>query len=315
MQLYKFLSENINKGGLKTFLNWKQLYLTPPRIFNDPFDCRYTLLSKKEPTSLNELYDSAMSSILNNAELSTSQRKGIQKFFHRNNPQDFYKNLFEAMSNIETDSKSKTVGLIGKLLDETDLRLASKILELEENISNKIGIISMSQNLYSILMWSHYARNHTGFCIELKEDHDIWKSDDDFTGLHQVSYRTNRFILRDSLDAQSNMDKTLVTKDMSWAYEEEVRFVALLENACDTYNEVSGNKSVTVYKKNIPPDCVKAIYFGLNYPKEYRDLYAREIRTKRHEEFNHVQLFQMYQSQDKYQLYFKEVPHIDPSIC
>ena len=50
----------------------------------------------------------------------------------------------------------------------------------------KFGILSLTENCESTLMWSHYANGHRGFCIEFERTSNSLLGDDDWTG--PVSY-------------------------------------------------------------------------------------------------------------------------------
>lgn len=83
---------------------------------------------------------------------------------------------------------------------------------------------SMSEVKDSMLMWSHYAQNHTGFCIEYE-----FETNDKFDiFLHQVEYTKDRYIVSKSDISNKKSDwiyKTTCCKSDVWSYEKEWRIV------------------------------------------------------------------------------------------
>ena len=107
-------------------------------------------------------------------------------------------------------------------------------------IKSSIGIACLSENYDSVLMWSHYANNHKGMCIEynLVDFNRVLG----FTPI-PVIYSKERNVLRklrvNSLD-QDIMDffiKSLVCKEDSWKYENEWRIVRDDKACSNQWNE------------------------------------------------------------------------------
>lgn len=110
----------------------------------------------------------------------------------------------------------------------------------------------------NILMWSHYAGEHTGFCIKYKLSmHFICQeenSDYEHMYLKKILY-TNAKINLSVNSIDSNL--AFATKQKDWKYEKEVRLIA--------YNP---NKSTSFY--GIPLDEmseIEAIFFGYRCPE------------------------------------------------
>jgi hypothetical protein len=126
---------------------------------------------------------------------------------------------------------------------------------LETAIEQTVGIFSMTQHRDNLLLWSHYANGHTGFCLEfdsLKLNSCI---DEKFIKLNiklflfKVNYDTNFPIINPCEVAMEEMYKMMfLTKSNDWSYEDEWRIIFL-----DGSNK----------KEPITPECIKNIYFGL----------------------------------------------------
>ena len=135
-------------------------------------------------------------------------------------------------------------------------------------------ICSLSKVRDSILMWTFYAKGHTGVCIGL----DIEKVKPYLhpglgtmvdNSCHEVQYRD---ILEkpDYFNGQGSFYYQMLTKAKDWAYEQEVRLFILdpvpwvmALNRNPKKNEVMDWKEVRAYPK-IGSECFEAIYLGVN---------------------------------------------------
>lgn len=106
---------------------------------------------------------------------------------------------------------------------------------------NTRGIFSLSKTNDNILMWSHYAKNHTGIVIEF----DVLEDIDFFTTPLNVSYQKSYQPLDYLSDRKNAVIRTVSLKSHLWEYEEEVRVVK------DNFGLVS-----------IAPKAIKKVYFG-----------------------------------------------------
>lgn len=91
-------------------------------------------------------------------------------------------------------------------------------MELEE-LKKRFGICSLSSNKNSILMWSHYAQNHTGICIGIEglENNVVKKV------FYETKYPAAKYIKHTPREI---IDKQFFTKSYEWEYEHEYRIVA-----------------------------------------------------------------------------------------
>lgn len=110
--------------------------------------------------------------------------------------------------------------------------------------------------LKNLLMWSHYADEHRGFCIKYKLSKHFIKQDENDSFEHMflkpIIYRKDKDKVDISEMTTINSDLAFATKHRSWKYENEVRLIV--------YNP---NKEEDFY--GIPLDkesCIEAIYFG-----------------------------------------------------
>jgi len=127
--------------------------------------------------------------------------------------------------------------------------------EFREKDINKFGVFSMSQINDNILMWSHYANQHKGFCIGFVRKNGNQLGD--ITKTQPVEYDCN-YPEVNPLDENGNYDhsiftKMLFTKAKNWEYEKEWRLV---------YPE--GDK-----EESLPAD-ISTIIFGLRMPEGHK---------------------------------------------
>lgn len=72
----------------------------------------------------------------------------------------------------------------------------------------------------STLMWSHYAENHRGICLEFAVDNEI------FGNAREVAYRSEYPCWLPHDPPDEGMIEVLLTKSDDWKYEKEFRIVA-----------------------------------------------------------------------------------------
>ena len=110
--------------------------------------------------------------------------------------------------------------------------------------------------LGNLLMWSHYADEHSGYCVKYKLSKHFIKQDENDSFEHMflkpIIYRKDEEKVDISELTTINTDLAFATKHESWKYEKEVRLIV--------YNP---NKEESFYGIPLDKDsCIEAIYFG-----------------------------------------------------
>ena len=108
----------------------------------------------------------------------------------------------------------------------------------------------------SMLMWGHYAMNHTGYCIE----YEFEKDDICYSNLHPVEYTKDRYTIskNDIIDGKSDMVyKITCRKAEAWSYEKEWRIVTENYSRTRSLEVDPKTRYVLDLKENI-----KAFYLG-----------------------------------------------------
>ena len=108
--------------------------------------------------------------------------------------------------------------------------------------------------LKNILMWSHYADNHRGYCIKYKLSKHFIKQDENDSFEHMflkpIIYRKDKVDISEMTTI--NTDLAFATKHESWKYEKEVRLIVYNPNKEDAFYGIPLDKD----------SCIEAIYFG-----------------------------------------------------
>ena len=108
--------------------------------------------------------------------------------------------------------------------------------------------------LKNILMWSHYADNHRGYCIKYKLSKYFIKQDENDSFEHMflkpIIYRKDKVDISEMTTI--NTDLAFATKHRSWKYENEVRLIVYNPNKEDAFYGIPLDKD----------SCIEAIYFG-----------------------------------------------------
>lgn len=127
--------------------------------------------------------------------------------------------------------------------------------DILSSLNKSIGVLCLSKNHDSLLMWSHYADEYSGAVIKFDDQHEF------FQGKIEVDYRKKRPIKDISTyitDGAAIPIAELCVKSDQWEYEAEVRIVRSLTD-CKKVAEVD---KYPVYTMDIPVECIKSIILG-----------------------------------------------------
>lgn len=83
-------------------------------------------------------------------------------------------------------------------------------------------IFCCSKEYSNILMWSHYADNHKGICLEIEIDENICKEQNIFN--RKIVYRAKLVSIVPKNSVKDNAKYILKHKLSKWNYEKEIRF-------------------------------------------------------------------------------------------
>jgi hypothetical protein len=246
-----------------------EIFYARPNSFNDPMDCDPTIEVDMSLASLEKLLFKLLS--------RTRDRKAATARI----------NALRALAEELPDDP-----LSPETEDYTRRLLASEIRsELDGELGNA-GVLSLSATWRSALMWSHYADEHRGICIEYDT------SDQQHPRLAPVSYRSPRAIrtsdiwlwkVRDDNEAKLRVMKTyFFAKSPEWKYEREWRDVA----------DASGPVSV--------PYRMTGIHFGMRCDSSVITSIVKLLADRRN-----IRLWQVLPKDDGFQLRRSAVPRAE----
>ena len=262
--LYKYRSYEGAKQepnfGSQTLLDFK-LFASSPSNFNDPFDM--ALPFKYSPESFT--FENFLRKYL---RMYSSEKKGNKS--HNEilyEATDRYNYICE---NPERNWKENAAAI--------------------SDLDNKFyGILSLSKKPKDILMWSHYANLHRGYCIGIDVPGFVQLIADNFEQygckLGPVTYSDNYPVVDFMKDSEPETTfKRSFTKQSCWKYEDEYRIVF--------HN--SPNKVI-----KYPKELIKEIYLGCRMSQEHK-AEIKEFLTGN--DLTGVKLYQMEMGYHKFEL-------------
>jgi len=218
----------------------------PERLFKYRAISEYSLLNLKEntvwmcnPNLMNDPYDSGL--CFNSDSLSQKMIKsnpdtfiketGIKEYLSNQQIEQIIQaNDSQEIANIIKTAYPSDVDLIDqayKILNEYFNDHHIKILkEFNVTVKNSLKICSFSERNDSILMWSHYTNQHTGFCIEYNFHQLI--EDIRNRSIYPVYYSNELFDATDFLSETNNIYYPIIAslyKAEEWSYEKEWRLI------------------------------------------------------------------------------------------
>jgi hypothetical protein len=279
----------------------QRLWMAHPNFFNDPFDCnigydRVNFEKRKLIQIMNE-FDCVDHSKCDTGFTVEEKDRIIRSKIEDNS---YWKSSIESYSDAKRkvlDNKSNDFKKnINRRLDDATQEIDDKVGKLK-NIDIRVACFSnfdrYDEFYKQIVMWSHYADNHRGFCVQydlsfLKPENNLKIPDWSFyedkdkylnernqaiirAGIFPVEYTAKRINIPFSklekikiessgnIFYNSNIDeliyKTFLVKSANWNYEKEWRII-VDENICK------------YYENKIPFPYIKAIYLGCKADNE-----------------------------------------------
>jgi hypothetical protein len=122
-------------------------------------------------------------------------------------------------------------------------------------------VYCLSARFDSTLMWSHYANNHRGVCLEFRCDNEV------FGPAMKVNYADDYPVFDFTSDDPLVL---LITKASAWSYEEEYRVVAL-EKFIDPAVAIAGVIRTKDDFLKLPPGALQSVIMGCMIVKSDAD--------------------------------------------
>ena len=138
---------------------------------------------------------------------------------------------------------------------------------IRSSLDRSIGILCLSENPSSLLMWSYYADEYAGAVIEFDDSHDF------LHGHFRMEYRERR-PKKDISYYISNSEPIpiaeLCVKPKEWEHEREVRVVRNLSDCKLVKNRSAQKADYPLYVMDIPPECVRSVTMGERMAVEHQ---------------------------------------------
>ena len=248
-RLYKYgrLSEHS-----EALFSMPQIFFAAPSQLNDPFECRpcFTFDATQEQT-----IDSAIRMLLRHPNFATGQAAAA-----------------------EADRLWRD----GRLTDQASWEAMARSLSRD---AQSVGVYCLSRDPSSILMWSHYARNHEGYCLEFSAT----DSTPVFSAAQRVDYSDDcPTVNLITTPNEKQIDLIFLTKFTGWHYEQEWRII--------DHNAGPGPRTY-------PPELLKGIVFGLRMKDEDRARIREWVRGRGHP----VKFYQARQHERKFSIEIQEI--------
>lgn len=264
--LYKFYSFDCDGYNINNFKK-NIFYMQNPMLFNDPLDCNIGF-------GYSNIKQQVISSLLRDLRLpSVSSVKTIQTAFNKK---------YNSNCNLEEE------------VEQVNDSLSTK---LKEFVCNYVGVSCLSENRDSLLMWSHYADKHEGFCVEYDFSADSIDVDNYMDIISRINiypviysidrpnmaYITNFDIYKRikenviNAELRANIEYNLLFKSNEWSYEKEWRIIGNIAKS-------------RICASPLP----KAVYIGVNAEEKNKQKIIEIAKEKE------IPVYQMKLSDSKY---------------
>jgi hypothetical protein len=270
-KLYKYRPFGINSLRL---LSEAEVYYASHKTFNDPLDCAPTIQVDTDQISLEKL----CFRMLTTAHGKERALKEIGKHRYMSTEYGDYKTDPDTERYYMRCLASEIKGLL-------DAEMASR------------GILSLAERWDCPLMWSHYADEHRGLCIEYDMAENVC------THIKPVNYRRPRSIkiaevmqwkFHKSTEAERNiLDTYFYAKAPQWRYEREWRDIS------------------PTYGVNPAPFRISGVYFGLRCDAAVRTSIVKLFTNSN----SPISFYDLYPLEDTFRLKRRQVDTAEIEAC
>jgi hypothetical protein len=241
------------------------LWMSKPSDFNDPFDAKVIIDYRLTPEEVDR-----HAHWRGDRPAQSSDRKVVPLV-----GEDEYS--FASRYAVDaTDIQPHDARSLKKMLN------IAKLAERSAFLDNILGVCCFTEDPLNILMWSHYAANHSGVCLRFRHRSSADLSEHCFP----VQYRRTVWACRskpDDAPAQARaLIRSVLIKSTVWEYEREWRLVSF----------ESG-------KSHFDPGDLNGVILGVRISDEDRRRVVSELERK---DYAHVEVLQVYQHPLKYTL-------------
>ncbi len=160
------------------------IFLSSPFQFNDPFDCQVAPLAKVSDNDLRHYLRRGW------------QKRGADRWEMAKHIGEKVASGYHRTQAFEEDCRANNLKRFGGL-----------------------GVHCLTARPDSLLMWSHYASKHSGYCLRFRNAGTVGEA-------HRVRYRCEYPTLDHFGPSHQDLVEALLTKAKIWEYEDEYRLVS-----------------------------------------------------------------------------------------
>ncbi|MGJ8725966.1 MAG: DUF2971 domain-containing protein [Roseibacillus sp.] len=283
--LYKYL--DCSEGSLKT-VSEGSIKFTLLTDFNDPFEAS----AVPDPIQSDHSFTSHQEIVLNMTIGQLIEESNLHELFEKifeQAPPDTLRCHFESqkLKDILPEEAWKQVVEATSPQKQNPLE-SSRQQKVQSQLSEMFGVLCLSSDPESYLMWSHYANKHTGFCVGY-DSSDSWF--DLLTDCHQmankpmpsdlpsrefignirkVRYEKKRYSFPKELSLETTFQQ-FFWKSNNWSYEKEFRVLLPLKMAETLSTDKNANDSIYphfikrndwLYVRGYNRNLIKRVVFG-----------------------------------------------------
>lgn len=250
--LYKYLPpERVD------VLERRLIRFTPPSLFNDIFEFAIGVAKplgvRFEERLIGQLDETLTSDFL----ISEATSRGIippiaNPDWVRSHIEPFMPAIKRYCGTVLKANSPHMLALLNAMLSEP--------LFLKAADQRGIGVLCLTEDEHNPVMWSHYARNYTGFVLAFDALHPWFWYDDSRQRSRALKVRYDEAVLPEMADLIGTEIVPFTRKRPAWAYEREWRMFDLLESA--TLRE--GDSSLF----EVPAEAILGVLMGHRIPDE-----------------------------------------------
>ena len=294
---YKYVTSETAKAILKTqTLRWGS-----PSTFNDPFDIQIEIQASymNDDIFYKELIEKAI-------ELVYGEKEPIFKSIGTLGFSILIQMLRQIRHNVPVEEFRKTS--ISALMDGKED--AKKILENFNNdwkeYIKKSRLLCVTEEKNNLLMWAHYAQEHTGLVIELKciEEEDTplcvakpIKYVDEVPEIMTKDEFINGNLGLEIVDNGRLFNNLVFTKSNHWSYEKEWR-------CFDESIEANSDPTGSFDTEPILAEEISAVYLGCRISQKNKSEVINILNESR---YSHVKIFESFPDTKSYRLLFNQL--------
>lgn len=280
---YKYYSIDSGILTLKdTMIKWSN-----PKEFNDPFDNQFNI---KYVGTIEEAENETKKFIIN----CILENKPIPDFLPVKNSMQ--------MQIMQSISKEKFKQVIPRIMSIKNIYPPNFIEDQQKafnigfrNIMSDSSMFCLTEEKDNLLMWAHYANNHTGIVIKFR---NIPDGDSPIQLAQKVAY-TNKIpevpiskFIRNEFTIDTLHQIYTLTKSKEWAYEKEWRIVTTLRNKTKSFEILPFVKEE-----------VAAVYLGCKINSTSKDTVVKIIKSK----YPWAEIYQANKDSCEFKLIFNKI--------